>query len=131
LPARNLLLVLIVGEVGLRSTLAARLALTGADLVTAGSFDDPVIARSVRRPATLVVDGTTRASQQQGWVEQLLAQDLWQRVVLLDGAHEPEPANDRLVVLEREGAATKLVDLVAGWRSAISAGGTAPPQTLF
>jgi len=131
---RNLLLVLIVGEAGLRSTLAARLALTGADLVTAGSFDDPVIARSVLRPATLVVDGPTRASQVRDWVEQLLAQDLWQRVVLLDGAHEPaEPANDRLVVLEREGAATKLVDLVAGWRSAagVRAGGTVPPRTRF
>lgn len=129
MPARNLLLVLIVGEVGLRSTLAARLVLTGADLVTAGSFHDPVIARSVRQPATLVVDGKTLASQEPDWVTHLLAQDRWQRVVLLDGVYATQPANDRLVVVEGEDKATKLVSLVAGWRADLSSEGTIPPRT--
>lgn len=113
---RNLLLVLIVRDAGLRSTLAARLSLTGADLVTAEDFHDPVIGRSVRRPATLVVDRATMERQVEGWVDGLLGQPLWRRVVVLtDRRDHAEPANDRLVLIDRAGAAAGLIELLPRW----------------
>lgn len=117
---KNPLLVLIVGEAALRSTLAAHLSMRGADIVTASNFRDPVIQRTVRGPATLVVDEAGVAAQPGNWIDAMLDQARWERVVVLT-ARETEAARDaheRLLFVPADSAATTLSGLLNQWDSA-------------
>jgi hypothetical protein len=116
----NVLLVLIIREAGLRSMLAARLSLVGADLVTAMDIHDPAVQRNVRGPAVLVLDEDAVAGRSAEWLDAVVAEPQWDHVVVLTGRSPAGAAGDRLVFLERATAPATLAALVAQWRDAES-----------
>lgn len=117
MPSNEVLLVLAMREPGLRSMLAGRLALAGANVVTAEDADDPVLARAVRRRAVLIVDDATSASHGDGWLATLLADARWHCVVLLgDEAASPALGGDpRMIRLRLADAATAIANLLPRW----------------
>lgn len=99
--------------------LAGRLALVGANVVTAEDVDDPALDRAVRRRAVLIVDDATNASHHAGWVAGLLADARWHCVVLLgDEAASPALGGDpRVIRLRLADAATAIVNLLPRWNA--------------
>jgi hypothetical protein len=116
----SVLLVLIIREAGLRSTLSARLSLVGADLITARSLDDPVLRRSVQRPAILIIEEETIAGFDMIDLVTLLDSPHWRQVVALcDALPGPVAPNSdpRLLRLERKSAPSAIAELVPRWQS--------------
>jgi hypothetical protein len=107
------LLVLIIRDSGLRSTLIGRLSLAGESLVTFdGEIDDPALARAVRRPAILITDAVAPSSP-------LLApgeEDRWKGIIVL--SEEPEGRNDAapVRVIDKRHAIAGVPALLADWR---------------
>lgn len=117
-PSNNVLLVLIVREAGLRSTLAARLSLVGADLISAESLDDPALKRGVRKPGYLIVEEELFEGRDGIWLETLLATPHWRQVVMLTAGGPVARAPDedpRLLRLERRSAPSAIAELVPRW----------------
>ena len=114
----NLLLVLIVRDAALRSTLTAQLSLAGHELVTASEARDPGMLRPVRRRAALVIDEPAIATRSQEWAETLLA-DWWRVVVLAaGGADGPGPdADDPWLSVDAAALPATLAALAALWRT--------------
>jgi hypothetical protein len=112
------MLVLAVQEAGLRSALAAQLALTGASLVTTGDVDDPALLRGVRRPAVLVLDAGMAEERPAGWLEEALEDARWRQIVLLSAGAVGDDAKAHLKLLrvEPRDAARALADSVPRWR---------------
>lgn len=115
MPVRASLIVVIVRDAGLRSALAARLALSGITLLTARAY------RQVRRqrlaePAVLLIDEAAMAGAEGDWVEALWLERRWARVIVLtmDGA---VPASDRdwLRYVDRNSIAGSIDTLLAEW----------------
>jgi hypothetical protein len=113
-PKTNLLLVLIVTEAALRSTLVARLALSGATVWTARSFDEKRPA-SVRAPALLVTDEESIARHPAGVVA-LSQEAQWRKVVVLVRGAAPVSEDGRLLYLARSDAVPVLARLLDDWR---------------
>ncbi|WP_052507851.1 hypothetical protein [Sphingomonas hengshuiensis] len=111
-----LLLVMIVSEVALRSSLAARLSMGGADLVTAKNFDDPQLTRNAERPTILITDAGAAMSRE-GGASALSADRRWRRVVVLTPDATPVSDDPRLFYLERATAAAGLAALVGQWQA--------------
>ncbi|WP_448661339.1 hypothetical protein ACG3SL_11855 [Sphingomonas sp. CJ20] len=112
-----LLFVLIVSEVALRSTLAARLTLAGADLVTARDYDDPQLTRNTDRPAVLITDAGA-ALHREGGAQSLSADARWSRVVVLTpGAEARESDDPRLFYVQGATAAAGITSLVSAWEA--------------
>jgi hypothetical protein len=109
----DLLLVLIVREAGLRSSLAARLGMTGADLMTADSFHAPRVAPVRDGPVVLIADQQA-VDDHVGGSGALAADPRWQRVVIItsDGSTEITP---ELIRMPRDNAAAAIAALVAEW----------------
>lgn len=117
MPDTHVLLVLAIQEAGLRSALAAQLALSGASLVTTGDVDDPALLRGVRRPAVLVLDGGMAAERPAGWLDAALDDVRWLQIVLLSaGVEDPPGAHPKLLHAETRLAARALADNVPRWR---------------
>lgn len=118
MPGNSVLLVLIVRETGLRSTLAARLSLVGADLISAESLDDPALRLGVRKPGYLIVEEELLEGRDGIWLETLLATPHWRQVVVLTAAG-PEPRapdeDPRMLRLERRSAPSAIAELVPRW----------------
>lgn len=114
MPETNLLLVLIVAEAALRSTLVARLALSGATVWTARGFDEkrPV---SVRAPA-LLVTGEESIALHPGGVAALSQDAQWRMVVVLTRGAAPLSEDGRLLYLARSEAVPALNRLLEDWR---------------
>lgn len=119
MPSNEVLLVLAMRDPGLRSMLAGRLAMVGANVVTAEDVDDPVLDRAVRRRAVLIVDDATKAGHHDGWVAGLLADARWHCVVLLgDEAASPALGGDpRVIRLRLADAATAIANLLPRWNA--------------
>jgi hypothetical protein len=117
-PETQVLLVLAVQEAGLRSALAAQLALSGASLVTTSDVDNPALLRGVRRPAVLVLDAGMAAERPLGWLEGALDDVRWLQIVLLSAAAVEDRANahPKLLRAEIRSAARALADNVPRWR---------------
>lgn len=109
-----MLLVLAVQEAGLRSTLAAQLAMAGASLITAKDVDDPAITRGVRRPAVLVLDTLTVSTKSAEWLAEALEDVRWHQVVVLTDA--PLASNSKLVHCEPAHAVRVLTEKLPLWR---------------
>lgn len=118
MPNKQVLLVLAVQEAGLRSALAAQLALSGASLVTTGDVDNPALLRGVRRPAVLVLDAGMAGERPAGWMEGALEDVRWLQIVLLsaDAVEETAEAHPKLLRAEPRLAARALADNVPRWR---------------
>jgi hypothetical protein len=89
MSAENANIVLIVKELGLRSTLAARLALDGAFVMTAENFRDCAVRRFDRKRTLLVLDRPAFDAEADAWVASLDAQNGWLGVLIL--GHQAEP----------------------------------------
>jgi hypothetical protein len=116
MAGQAVLLVLAVSEPALRSALAAQLTLAGIDLVTAHEVDGPVLRRSVRRPAVLVLDEHTVMSRSPEWLDALIAEPYWRQIVVLcDWLENDSPRDMRLVYLDRSRAREAIAELLPKW----------------
>ena len=116
MPTTNPLLVLIVGDAALRSTLTAQLSLAGYELITASKVQDPGLQQAVRWRAALVMDGAAIASRSQEWIETLLV-DWWRVVVLVpEGADAPGP-DARWQSVDAAALPATLAALAEAWRA--------------
>lgn len=113
--SETLLLVLIVREAGLRSTLAARLSMAGADILTADDFADPRLARHKKRPLVLIADEAA-VDGHAGGCDRLLEDPRWLRLVVLTPRACPESEDPRLIRIERANAAKKIAKLLPEWQ---------------
>lgn len=83
------LLVLVVREAGLRTTLIARLSMAGADLVTISDIDDPRIQRWIDKGPVLVLDAAALA-EREGGEPALRADPRWRAIAVIGGeAQDP------------------------------------------
>ncbi|MFZ5746588.1 MAG: hypothetical protein ACOY45_02895 [Pseudomonadota bacterium] len=101
----------------MRSTLAARLSFSGADVITASSVDDPLLARHVREPAILIVDEASADGELQAWVTALRAMRSWGRIIVIVGEgtriDDTEPP---VAFVPRARAMADIPAIVARWR---------------
>ena len=119
MPTNEVLLVVAMRELGMRSMLAGRLALIGADVMTAEDVDDPVLDRAVRRRAVLIVEEAMVASHGTNWIETLLADPRWHCIVLL-GSAAASPAlggDPRVIRLGLADAASTIAGLLPRWNA--------------
>jgi hypothetical protein len=112
-----MLLVLVIREAGLRSTLVAQLSMAGASVITARDLDDPMLERSIRGPAMLVIEDRAVAAQPDGWLASELEGGRWHGIVLL--TTEP-PREDRawhpsLTYVDRASASASIGALLEQW----------------
>jgi hypothetical protein len=114
--SETLLLVLIVREAGLRSTLAARLSMAGADVLTADDFDDPRLARHKKRPLVLIADDAA-VDGHEGGCDGLVADPRWLRLVVLSPGACAVSEDARLIRLERAQAASTIARLLPEWQA--------------
>jgi hypothetical protein len=113
------LLVLAVQEAGLRSALAAQLAMAGASLITANDVDDPALTRGVRRPAVLVIDTMTVSKRDGDWLAATLEDLRWHQVVVL--TDQPPLAHPKLVHCAPMQAVRVLTEKMPQWHAAAAA----------
>lgn len=117
----EVLLVLSAREVGVRSSLAARLTMAGANLLTTNDVEDPGLARSVHGPAVLIVEESLVADRSNEWLQALLAVPQWLRVVVLGEATaengHAERADDRLIYIKSDAAVKTIAALIPEWQA--------------
>jgi hypothetical protein len=108
------LLVLIIRDSGLRSTLIGRLSLAGESLVTFdGEIDDPALERAVRRPAILITDAVSPNSPLLAPVED----DRWRGIIVLSEETESRGDNAPVRVIDKRHAIAGVPALLASWRA--------------
>jgi hypothetical protein len=109
------LLVLIIEDVGLRSSLIARLSLAGESLVTLnGDPADPLLGRIAPPPAILIIDAETVGQR----LEALSEGGRWNGIILLTpGAAEPA-GMDQVRIVDRRLALAGITETLASWRLA-------------
>ncbi|RYD66533.1 MAG: hypothetical protein EOP58_05260 [Sphingomonadales bacterium] len=113
MPTNTILLVLIARDAGMRSSLAARLGMSGADLLTIEGFDDPRIAREQHRRVVLVADQD--AVDGHGAGIHVLADDpRWYRLVLVSDA--PGVDGPRLIRVLRKDAGRAIAAMLESWQ---------------
>jgi len=117
----DFLLVLAAREIGFRSSLAARLTMAGANLLTTNDVEDPGLARSVHGPAVLIVEQALVADRSSEWLQALLAVPQWLRVVVLGEAAtengRAERADDRLIYIKSDAAVKTISALIPQWQA--------------
>ena len=99
MAARAVLVALIIGDAGLRSALTARLALHGVDLMTAATID-AAGRRKPGEPSILVVDAAGIERERGDWLETLVLENRWQRILVLaaDAPAAPTGRNELIHV---------------------------------
>lgn len=121
MASETLLLVLILREAGLRSTLVARLSMAGADVLTADDFNDPRLARHKKRLLVLIADDAA-VEGHDGGCDGLLDDPRWQRVVVLSRGACAASKDSRLIRIERAQAANAIAELLPEWQALRSEG---------
>ncbi len=111
---KSLLLVLVVGEAGLRSTLVARLSIAGAEVLTTDDPGDPGLTRLAGRRLVLIADQAALDSPN-GGLERLSADPRWSRLVLVSRDGRAGNDDPRLIRLDRAGAAAAIGALLPEW----------------
>lgn len=112
----NMLVILMVREAGLRSMLAARLALSGIDVVSMEQVDAARITRLGGTAPVLVAD-LEAAQAQPGGLAALCCDPLWHQLMIIGGGGEvtaphlhhiasDEPAAAIAALLREDGAAS-------------------------
>ena len=112
MPTNNVLLVLIARDAGMRSSLAARLSMSGVDLLTVEAFDDPRIGRGRPRRVVLVADEGAVDGHD---LDSLIADSRWFRLVLVsDASGADEPGLTRIAP---KNAAATITAMIASWQA--------------
>lgn len=97
MSAENAQIILVVKELGVRSTLAARLALIGASVTTAENFRDCAVLRFDRESTLLVLDQAAYEAEPDRWTQSLDEENGWRRLLMLTGeAGPPEGLDARM-----------------------------------
>ena len=112
----EVLLVLAASEIGFRSSLAARLTMTGANLLTTNDIEDPGLARSVHGPAVLIVEQALVADRSPEWLQALLTVPQWLRVIVV-GDGRAQGADERLIYIKSDAAAQTIAALIPDWQA--------------
>lgn len=113
MPTDNVLLVLIVRDAGLRSSLAARLSMSSADVLTVEDFDDPRIVRGRRRRVVVVADQAA-VDGADGGLDRLALDPRWQCIVLIGGVLGENTL--RILHVPRKEAAAAIVAMLPAWQ---------------
>lgn len=114
MPAASILVVVIVPDAELRSALAAQLAASGVDLLTASEPRDA--RKALKRPAILVIDEIAMSGAAGEWVEALWHEGRWARVTVLTvGIPVPDDGRDWISYADRNSAQEAVAKLVAEW----------------
>ncbi|MES2445517.1 MAG: hypothetical protein V4574_22040 [Pseudomonadota bacterium] len=112
MAARPVLIVVVAGDAKLRSALAKRLAMHGAELLTASSWGDGLLDRAmIREPAILVAEEAAIAGEPGDWLERQRQGGRWRRVVMLTEATPAAGDHDWLVPVHRRSARALLAAL--------------------
>jgi hypothetical protein len=107
------LLVLIVEDVGLRSSLIARLSLAGESLVTLdGDPADPLLARIAPPPAILIIDAETVGQR----LEALSEGGRWNGIIVLASEGSEPTGTDQVRIVDRRLALAGITETLASWR---------------
>jgi len=114
-PGSDPLLVVIVREAAIGSTLVARLAMSGADTCTAQSFDERRPAMGGMAGAVLITDQAA-VDGHPGGITALLGDPQWRGVVVLSADAIADDTNPRLRHLEPGQALAAMPQLIAEWR---------------
>jgi len=104
------LLVLVVREAGLRSTLIARLSMAGADLVTIHDIDDPRVERWLAKGPVLIIDDVALAGRTGGEAA-LRADTRWREIAVIGGV----ATDAALPRVSRDDAALAIEAMLPGW----------------
>lgn len=119
MSASEVLLVLAAREMGFRSALAARLTMTGANLLTTNDVEDPGLARNIHGPAVLIVEQALVHDRSHEWLQALLAVPQWLRIVILGDGHA-ESADERLIYIKPDMAVKAISALIPEWQAEAS-----------
>ncbi len=107
------LLVLIIEDVGLRSSLIARLSLAGESLVTLdGDPADPLLRRIAPSPAILIIDAETVGQR----LEALSEGERWQGIIVLAPEAAELAGTDQVRIVDRRLALAGITETLDGWR---------------
>ncbi|WP_158298802.1 hypothetical protein [Sphingomonas psychrotolerans] len=114
-PGTDPLVVVIVREAAIRSTLVARLAMSGANMCTAQQFDErhPASARGV---AAMLITDREAIDAHPGGVAALLRDPQWSRIIVLTRDVPAQSEDPRLLYVDAGEAAAAMTCLLAGWR---------------
>lgn len=82
------MLVLMVREAGLRTSLVARLSMAGGDVVTVDNLDDPRVERWLVHAPVLIVDDRALAGRDGGEVA-LRGDPRWRAIAVIGGQADP------------------------------------------
>jgi len=115
MPGSDPLLVVIVREAAVRSTLVARLAMNGADMCTALYFDERHPASSSGKPAALITDQTA-VDEHPGGIAALLEDPRWVRIIVLTRDTATASVDPRLLYVDAGEAAPATTRLLDDWR---------------
>jgi hypothetical protein len=107
------LLVLIIEDVGLRSSLIARLSLAEESLITFnGDPADPLLGRIAPPPAVLIVDTKTAGQQ----LQTLSEDERWNGIIVLATEAAETAGTDRVKIVDRLRALESITETLARWR---------------
>lgn len=110
------LIAIIVREAALRSTLVARFALAGAEVMTVESFQDPKLSRTGDRRLVLIADGGALDAHD-GGAQLLLDDPRLFRLVEVGEAQAASP-DMRHVRIDRALAARASAEMLLEWQKA-------------
>ena len=105
---------MIVAEPTLRSTLAARLAMSGADVITAKSFEDPSLSR-LGGPVVLVTDEAALGGHDD-CLSLLLSRPQWRRVIVIPDEPPQGQSHPDAIFIARGEAPARIATLIRQWR---------------
>lgn len=106
-------LVLIIKDVGLRSSLIARLSLAGESLVTLdGDPADPLLGRIAPPTAILIVDVETVGQQ----LRVLSESARWNGIIVLAPEAAEMAGTNQVQIIDRRRALTSITETLAQWR---------------
>ena len=109
------LVVVIVREAAIRSTLVARLAMSGADMCTAQNFDERHPA-SARGTAVVLITDHAAIDAQCGGIAALLCDAQWRRIIVLTRDVALASEDPRLFYVAAGDAAAAMARLLSDWR---------------
>ena len=114
-PGGEPLFTVIVAEAAVRSALAGRLAMDGANMCTALGFDERR-PPPVRDAAAILVTDQATVDMHSGGVVALLHDASWHRIIVLTPGAAATSEDPRLLYVERGDAVAATIRLRTEWR---------------
>jgi hypothetical protein len=120
MAARPVLMVVVIADAALRSTVARRLAMQGAELLSASGWSEALFLGPMIRPqSVLVIDDS--AGDHSSAIERQRREGLWRRVVMLTTGAFAANDRDGVTQADRCSAAALLATVFANGTCAAAA----------